>query len=395
MDHPEQLLEQAQALQEEVRRIRRYLHQNPELSDQEFRTAEFIEQQLDELGIPRKRIGDTGVVGVIHGTKHSQGVIALRADTDALPITERSGVPYRSRNDGIMHACGHDGHTACLLTAARILQQNRDLFGGEVRLFFQPAEETGGAPKRFVDHGLIKDVSSIFGLHCAPDLPCGIIGLKPGLNNAAVDRFRIRVQGKSSHVSTPHLGVDALYIACQTTVALQAIVTRMSSPIEPLLIGVGKLVSGTIYNAVAADAVMEGTTRTVNQQSRLFVREEIKKIAEECANSYGGSASVEFIEVTSALYNDPDINAQATRTAISLFGESSIISDRALSLNGDDYAEFMAPTGLKGCYAYLGTGNPDMPLTQHNVHSCDFDIDEKALVYGTALYAGYAIDALS
>lgn len=395
MEHPERLLTQARELKEDLISTRRHLHQHPELSDMEYETALFIERYLDELDIPHKRIGDTGVVGVIRGAKGEGDTIALRADIDALPITEKSDASYASENEGVMHACGHDAHTACLLAASRILQNNRDHFRGEVRLFFQPAEETGGAPKRFVEHGAIEGVSSIFGLHCAPDLPVGIIGLKPGLNNAAVDRFRIEIQGKSSHVSTPHLGVDALYISCQTTVALQAIVTRLSSPIEPLLIGVGKMVSGTIYNAVAANAFLEGTTRTVSQKARLFVREEIEKIAGECALSFGGTARVSFTEVTSALINDPVINDMATRTAVSLFGQEKVINDRALSLNGDDYAEFMAPTGLKGCYAYLGTGNPELPLTLHNVHSCDFDIDEEAMIYGAALYAGYAIDALN
>lgn len=395
MEHPELILAQARELKKELIAARRHLHQHPELSDREFETAVFIERYLDENEIPHKRIGDTGVVGVIRGMKGDGDTIALRADIDALPITEKSAAPYASENEGVMHACGHDAHTACLLAAATILKNNRDLFRGEARLFFQPAEETGGAPKRFVENGAIEGVSSIFGLHCAPDLPVGIIGLKPGLNNAAVDRFRIEIQGKSSHASSPHLGVDALYIACQTTVALQAIVTRLSSPVEPLLIGVGKMASGTIYNAVAADAFLEGTTRTVDQKARLFIRQEIEKIAGECALSFGGTANVSFTEITSALINDPEINALATRAAASLFGKDSVISNRALSLNGDDYAEFMAPTGLKGCYAYLGTGNPEYPLTLRNVHSCDFDIDEDALVSGAALYAGYALDALN
>lgn len=395
MEHPELILAQARELKEEMVAARRHLHQHPELSDREFETAVFIERHLDEYEIPHTRIGDTGVVGVIRGLKGDGDAIALRADIDALPITEKSDASYVSENKGVMHACGHDAHTACLLAAARILQSNRDLFCGKVRLFFQPAEETGGAPRRFVENGAIEGVSSIFGLHCAPDLPVGVIGLKPGLNNAAVDRFRIEIQGKSSHASSPHLGVDALYIACQTTVALQAIVSRLSSPIEPLLIGVGKMASGTIYNAVAADAFLEGTTRTVNQEARLFIRQEIEKIAGECALSFGGTAKASFTEITSALINDPEVNALATRTAVSLFGKDNVISNRALSLNGDDYAEFMVPTGLKGCYAYLGTGNPEFPLTLHNVHSCDFDIDEDAMVCGAAMYAGYALDALN
>ena len=394
MEYTKKILSQVREARDELIAARRYLHQHPELSDQEYHTAKYIEQRLDACGIEHRRVGDTGVCGTIRGKKHDRGVIALRADIDALPITEKSFAPYCSQNPGVMHACGHDAHTACLLQAADILQKNTDLFGGEIRLFFQPAEETGGAPARFVKEGLIEGVENIFGMHCAPDLPVGIVGLKPGLNNAAVDRFHIEIQGKSSHASSPQLGVDALYIACQVTVGLQAIVTRLSSPIEPLLIGVGKLESGTIYNAVASSAVMEGTTRTISQKARLFVREEIEKISRDVADSYGGSSTVEFVEVTSALYNDPDVNAMATESAVALFGEEHVKNDRALSLNGDDYAEFMAPTGLKGCYAYLGTGNDEMPNTRHDIHSCDFDIDEDAMLNGAALYVGYAMDRL-
>jgi len=395
MNHPEKFLQQLEDLREEAVMTRRHLHQNPELSRLEFKTAEYIERRLDALDIPHRRVGPTGVYGILKGKKHGRGIVALRADIDALPIQEKSDVTYKSLTDGVMHACGHDANMTCLLEACRLLKDNTDKFGGEIRLIFQPAEETGGYPQEFVDEGILEGAESIFGLHCAPDLPSGKIGLKVGLNNAAVDLFHIEIYGKSSHVSSPQLGVDALYIACQTVVDLQAIVTRMTNPVEPCLIGVGKLESGTIYNAVASLAVLEGTTRTVTTEARKFIREEIKKITEDCADAYGGTCSVEFTKITSPLYNDEECTAHAIKTAASLFGKENIITDRPLSLNGDDYAEFMEPTGLRGCYAYLGTGNPEIPHSLHNVHSCDFDIDETALTTGAGLYAGYAMDWLA
>lgn len=187
--------------------LRRKFHRHPELALHETRTAEAIERELDKFGISHSRIGKTGVLGILHGEKAESGVVALRADIDALPIQENNDVEYRSQADGVMHACGHDAHTACLLGAARVLAENRSRFGGEIRFLFQPAEETGDGVSDFIDAGALNGVERVFGLHSAPDLPLGTIGITPGLNNAAVDLFRIPVHGKSAHVSTPQLGL--------------------------------------------------------------------------------------------------------------------------------------------------------------------------------------------
>ena len=255
--------------------IRREFHRHPELSLQEFRTAQRIEEELDKFGIPHTRVGETGVLGILKGEKENGKVLVLRADIDALPIKETHECAYRSENAGVMHACGHDAHAACLLGAAKILAANRDAFGGEIRLVFQPGEEIGKGAKPFVAAGVLDGAERVFGLHTAYDLEAGTVGLKPGINNAAVDHFRIRVHGKSTHVSTPHLGVDALYIASQIVVAVQGLVTRRTSPTEPVIIGIGKLNAGTTYNAVAAFAEMEGTTRTISQESRDRVRAQV------------------------------------------------------------------------------------------------------------------------
>ena len=389
----ETLKQQALALRDGLTALRRDFHMHPELGLREYRTAKRIEEELDRLGAERRRVGETGVWATIRGTGAGGGGVLLRADIDALPIREVNDVPYRSQNDGVMHACGHDAHTAMLLGAAQLLMQNRDKFGGEVRLVFQPAEECASTPEEFIAQGVLDGVTRVFGLHCAPDLPSDTVGLKPGPNNAGVDRFTVTVRGLSAHVATPQLGVDALYIASQIVVGLQALVTRRGDPVEPALIGVGTLRAGTTYNALAETAVMEGTTRTVTQETRRRVREQITKLARETAAVYGGTAELEWDEFASPLINDADAAAEVKALTEPYWPEKRVITDRAISLTGDDFAEFILDT--KGVYAYLGTADPARPDTQHNIHSADFDIDERALPFGAWLHAASAIRWLS
>ena len=372
--------------------LRREFHQHPELSLREFRTAGRIEEELDRFEIPHVRVGETGVLGTLRGSGKGDGVVVLRADIDALPIQETSGADYSSMTPGVMHACGHDAHTACLLGAAKLLAEHREAFGGEVRLVFQPAEEVGRGAKPFIEAGALDGADRVFGLHVASDLPAGTVGLKPGLNNAAVDHFKVSIQGKSAHVSTPHLGVDALYIASQTVVALQALVTRCTSPVEPIIIGVGKLDSGTTYNALAESAVLEGTTRTVSQESRERIRELVSRTVQNIADTYGGSAEIEWTDFAAPLVNDRQVCGEAAAVAEQLLG-SRVITDRELSLSGDNFAEYLLH--VPGAYAYLGTANPDLPRTLSPGHNGNFDIDEETLVSGAGLYAGYALSRLA
>ena len=383
------LRDEANALSETLVQLRRAFHQHPEPSLQEHRTARRIEEELDKLGIPHRRFGETGVFGVLNGTGTGSGVVLLRADIDALPIQETNDVPYRSQTDGVCHACGHDAHTACLLGGVMLLARHRADFGGEVRLVFQPGEEIGKGATPFLVPQVMEGVERVFGLHTAPDLPAGSIGLKPGPNNAGVDFFRITVQGKSAHVSTPQLGVDALYIASHIAVALQEQVARRFSPIEPLIIGVGKLQAGTTYNALAASAVLEGTTRTMTNGTRQQARDAITATAQEIAILYGGTAEVYFEDYATPLLNNAQVCQEAGAVIDQLFGPGRVRTDRTLSLSGDNFADFIQD--VPGAYAYLGTANPNLPGTLHPAHNGNFDIDESALSLGAGAYAGYAL----
>lgn len=373
--------------------LRRAFHRCPELGLREYETAKRIEAELDRFAIPHVRVGETGVLGTLRGAGQGGGAVALRADIDALPIEETNPADYRSQTPGVMHACGHDFHTACLLGAAGLLAEHRDRFGGEVRLIFQPGEEIGEGARPFVAAGALEGASRVFGLHTAHDLPSGTVGLKPGLNNASVDHFRLTVQGKASHVSTPQLGVDALYIASQIVVALQGMVTRRTSPVEPVIIGVGMLHAGTTYNALAESAVLEGTVRTVSRESRERVRGQVAQTAESIAVLYGGSAEIEWGDFAPPLINDPAACREAAEMVGWLWGDGvTVTADRPLSLAGDNFAEFLLH--LPGAYAYLGTGNPALPNTLNPAHNGNFDVDEGMLPLGAGLYAGYALSSL-
>lgn len=391
--HTESLEQAVQQTQEYIIRYRRYFHQHPELSLQEYHTAETLEKELERLGIAHKRIGETGVLGIIHGQRGNGRVVALRADMDALPIQETGKSVYCSQRENVMHACGHDAHTACLLGAAKILQESRKGFAGEVRLIFQPAEEIGKGAFPFIEQGALEGVSRVMGLHIAPGLPCGTVGITPGLNNAAVDHFKILVHGKSAHVSAPQLGVDALYTASQIVVALQALVTRRTSPTEPVIIGIGKLSSGTSYNIVAEEAELEGTTRTVSLEMRAQIKEQINTAVRNIADAYGAQADVIWTDIASPVINDEGVCAELAGVVGSVYGGRCPVVRRELSLGGDNFAEFLLQ--VPGAYLSLGTGNPEKPQTLHSLHHNALDIEENALVIGTGLYVQAAFWWLS
>lgn len=386
---------EAEALSPALTALRREFHRHPCISREEFWTAERIEQELDDIGITdHRRIDNTGVFAVFRGEGPGDRVITLRADIDALPIQElHPELDYCSQEEGKMHACGHDLHATGLLGAARLLWAHRADFGGEVRLCFQHAEEIGYGAKQFVKAGVVNGSGRVFGIHTAPDLPVGQVGVKAGPNNASVDHFTIRIQGKAAHVSTPHLGVDALYIASQIVVSLQALVTRRTSPVDPLIIGVGKLHAGTSYNIVCESAVLEGTTRAFSAETRAQANGELDALCKEIAKLYGGTAEVEWEDFASPLVNPADVCREVAGTVTGLFGPQALVTKRPLSCGGDDFADFQAV--VPGVYAYVGTRNEAKPDTCRAAHNDRVDFDEDALPIMAALHAQYAADYLT
>lgn len=371
--------------------LRRYFHMHPELSKKEYNTALKIEEELDKLNIYHKRVDETGVYAVIKG-KNSGKTVLLRADIDALPILEKSDVSYKSLNDGVMHACGHDGHIATLLGAAKILSNHLDDIYGTIILNFQQAEEIGYGARQFIDRGLVNNVDRCFGIHVASNLESGKIAIVKGPNNASVDWFKMNVYGKSTHVSQPEKGIDALYIASLIVVSLQSIASRLNSPMDNVLVGIGKMTSGTSYNIVASEAELEGTVRCLTKEIRKNTKESIERIANNIAAMYNASVKFEWKDFTSPLINDNEACDECITIANEIFGANNVVKDRKPSLTGDDMAEYI--NVCKGAYLYLGTRNPKKPNTLSAQHNEYFDIDEDALINSVSMYSLYALEYL-
>lgn len=374
--------------------LRRHFHAHPEVSLKEYETCKKIEAELDSMGIPHKRIGETGVYGWIDGKKAGDGVtVALRADIDALAMDDLKEVSYHSQNAGVCHACGHDAHTATLLTAAKILKAKENEFSGQVRLFFQQAEEIGQGARQFVQAGLLDGVTRVFGAHVTSHLDSGKISLTAGPQNASCDYFKIQIHGKGAHVSTPQLGVDALYIASQIVVQLQTIVSRNTDPLETVVVGVGKLEAGTQYNIVAEHAVLEGTTRSFLPEVRKFTNDRVVRIAKETAALYGAEAEVEFLDFAAPLVNDAKAVEEVTAVTAEFLPREDIISDFQKALGADDFADYLAVT--RGMYAFVGTRSAKDPHTVVAHHHGLFDVDEEGLLISCNVYVDYALWVLN
>lgn len=371
--------------------MRQFFHAHPEVSLKEYHTCSRIEEELDTMGIPHRKVGETGVYAWIDGKKKTEKgrMVALRADIDALAMEDLKDVPYHSQNPGVCHACGHDGHTATLLTAARILKAKEKEFSGQVRLFFQQAEEIGAGARLFVKEGLLDGVSRVFGAHVASRLESGKVALTAGPQNASCDYFKIKVTGKGAHVSTPHLGIDAAYVASQIVVNLQSIVSRSTDPLETVVVGVGVVKAGTQYNIVAEHAEIEGTTRSFLPEIREFTNRRVEEIAKQTAQMYGAEAEVEFKNYAAPLINDQGAVKEVTDVARELIDEEKIVSDYEKALGADDFADYLAVT--KGMYAFVGTHSKNKPGSGVAHHHGLFDLDEEALLLSCNLYVDYAL----
>ncbi len=375
--------------------MRQYFHAHPEVSLQEYHTCEKIEEELNLAGIPHRRVGETGVYAWIDGKKETADqkkasrIAALRADIDALAMEDLKTVSYRSSNPGVCHACGHDAHAATLLTAARILKSKEQEFSGQIRLFFQQAEEIGAGARLFVQDGLLEGVSRVFGAHVSSRLESGKIALTAGPQNASCDYFKIKVRGRGAHVSTPHLGVDAAYVASQIVVNLQSIAARSTNPLDTIVVGVGVVRAGTQYNIVAEHAELEGTTRTFLPEVREFTNRRVREIAEQTAHMYGAEAEVEFKDFAAPLINDPQAVKEVTAVTEQLIDRGQIVGDFEKALGADDFADYLAVT--RGMYAFVGTHSEKKPGSGVAHHHGLFDVDEEALLLSCNVYVDYAL----
>lgn len=373
---------------------RRHLHQHPELSTEEHQTAAFVAGHLTAMGIPFKTgIAGTGIVAHITGRTISNTVIALRADMDALPITEETDVPYQSLNPGVMHACGHDVHTSSLLATAFILQQVREHFGGTIKLIFQPSEEKypGGA-SLMINEGVLTNPApeAIFGQHVLPDLDAGMAGFRPGKYMASTDEIYLTVKGRGGHGATPDKNIDPVLIASHIVVALQQIVSRNASPTMPTVISFGKFTANGRTNIIPAEARLEGTIRTFNEEWRAEAHRIIERMATGIAEAMGGQCKVFIDKGYPFLVNNPLLTNQAKAWATEYLGADKVV-DLELRMTAEDFAYYAQQ--IPGCFYRLGVRNEARGIV-HGLHNSRFDADETSLVTGPGLMAWLAVNRL-
>ncbi|MGK4042426.1 amidohydrolase [Heyndrickxia oleronia] len=370
----------------ELTDIRRKLHSKPELSWQEEKTTEFICQYLEQLGIAHRRTDPTGVIATIEG-KRSGKTVALRGDMDALSVEElNKELSYVSKEEGKMHACGHDAHTAMLLIAAKVLQEMKDELPGNVRLIFQPAEEVAEGAKAMVKQGAVDGVDNIFGIHIWSQMPTGKISCTPGPSFASADLFKVTFKGKGGHGAIPHDCIDTAIVASSFVMNVQTVVSRTIDAQHPAVLTIGKMVVGTRFNVIAENAVIEGTVRCFDPQTRDHIEKQLQHYADHVASLYGATARVEYTRGTQAVINDKYSTDLVQKVAATAFGEESLVSEKP-TMGGEDFSFYLDE--VPGSFALVGSGNPEKD-TQWAHHHGKFNIDEDALAIGAELYAQYA-----
>ena len=393
-------------IEDKVIEWRRDIHQNPELSNREFKTAEKIAAHLESLGIETQTgIAKTGVVGILKGANPGK-TVALRADIDALPVTEKNDLPFKSEvttefldaKTGVMHACGHDTHTAILMGVAEILSEHKDKINGTVKFIFQPAEEgpppgeEGGA-SLMIKEGVLKnpDVDAIFGLHINAATPVGTIKYKPEGTMAAVERFVINVKGKQAHGSAPWSGVDPILISAKIIDGLQTIISRNAELTESAsVITVGKITSGVRFNIIPETAEMIGTVRTLDADNKELILKRMRELVPAIAEAYGGEASIEIQNNTAITYNDPELTAKMLPTLKKVAGEENVNLMKATT-GGEDFSYFQEE--VPGLYFFLGGMPVNGEPTRH--HTPDFFVDESGLLLGVKTMTQLTLDYLN
>ena len=379
---------------------RRHFHRHPELSLREFETTDAIARELDAMGIPYEHPLETGLVATLAGTAadayRADGTprrrLLIRADIDALPVTERTGEPFASVNEGVMHACGHDCHIAMQLGALKILSRLRDELHGEVRAVFQPSEENGGGSKLMIDAGVCDGVDGAYAAHIWSEVQAGTVSCEPGPRMANTDWFRIDIRGTSCHGAMPQRGADAVMAAAEIVNALQTIVSREISPYEPAVVTVGEIHGGTARNVIAGSAYLTGTVRTYSDTAHQMMPELIKRIVTHTAMALGAEAELTDYTVANLKVENEPASAQRGRDAlVKVLGEQAVGTYRG-TLSGEDFSAYLQE--LPGALAFVGCRNPQIGATFAQ-HSCFYKVDETVLARGSMFAAQYAIDFLA
>jgi amidohydrolase len=385
----------AQAYKQEVIDLRRHLHSHPELSFQEFQTAAFVAEKLKAIGITEiESKATTGWSALIKGKNPEKKVVALRADMDALPISEANEVPYKSQNPGVMHACGHDAHTASLLGAAKILHEVRDQFEGTIKLIFQPGEEIipGGASLMIKDKVLENPRPNyILGQHVMPMIPAGKVGFRSGLYMASADELYLTIKGKGGHGAMPETFIDPVLISAHLLVALQQIVSRVANPKIPSVLSFGRVEALGATNIIPNEVKIQGTFRTLDEAWRAKAHEKMRQLAEGIVEGMGGQLDFEIRKGYPFLKNNPELTARSVAAAQTYLGAENVL-DLDIWMAAEDFAYFSQE--IDGCFYRLGTRNEARGITS-GVHTPTFDIEEEALEIGAGLMAWLAVSELA
>lgn len=366
--------------------IRHHLHQNPELSYQEFETSKFVQQKLAELGIPFRVMATTGVVGLIEGKNPESRIIALRADMDALPILEENDIPYKSKNNGVMHACGHDVHTTCLLGAAKILTELKDDWEGTVKLIFQPGEEKNpGGASYMIRDGVLENPTpqAILALHVNTILEVGKLSFRSGKVMASADELYITIKGKGGHAASPHLTIDPILIASHLVIALQQIISRNNNPFNPSVLSITAFNAGSATNIIPNEVKLMGTFRAMDEDWRFKAHALIKQTAEQVCTSMGGEAIVHIDVGYPCVMNNERVTHTAMTKAKEFMGDTQV-GETELRMGAEDFGYYAQK--IPACFYRLGTMNEEKGITA-GVHTPVFNIDENAIEIGMGIMA--------
>jgi amidohydrolase len=390
----EQIRLEIRALQPQLVEWRRYLHQKPELGFQEFLTADFIAQKLEEWGIEyQKGVAKTGIVAIVRGMETGK-VLAIRADMDALPIQEANEVPYKSQHEGKMHACGHDGHVTIALGTVYFLSRNPHLFKGTIKFIFQPAEEKPGGAKPMIEAGVLRDpdVEAIIGLHIWNNLPLGTIGVRGGALMAAVECFCCQIFGKGGHGAIPQQTIDSIVVASQIVNALQTIVSRNIDPIDSAVVTVGEFHAGTAMNVIADKARLSGTVRYFNPALEGVIEKRIETIIAGVCQMHGATYALDYQQYYPATINDPKMAALVRSVAIEVVETPAGVVPECQTMGSEDMSFFLQQ--VPGCYFFLGSANPNLGLAYPHHHP-RFDFDETVLMVGVEMFVRCVEEFLS